>query len=192
MYKYILYIALSLLVYIGDAFGQDKVERERRIKRSEVPENAREWMRDAFEGLSKVRWYYEETSGSASYEAKLRWGSKRVSVEFDTSGVVEDIEMEIDFGDLSPEVKNTLEDWFDSNYRRYDLKRIQEQWTGDPDDLEDAVDEDEVDSVVIKYEIEYYSISDDTKALWEGLFDATGNFINKRKIILRPTDNLNF
>ena len=81
---------------------------------------------------------------------------------------------------------------FGSNFLKYRIRKIQQQWTGTPDDLEDATDENEIDNITIRYEIEFYGRNEEERSLWEGLFDNRGNFIEKRKVILRPTDNLNF
>ncbi|MFW5821240.1 MAG: hypothetical protein ACOCWA_08120, partial [Bacteroidota bacterium] len=107
-------------------------------------------------------------------------------------GIIEDIEKEFGFEELDPEVQQNLTGWFNSKYLNYNIRKIQQQWTGSPDDLEDAVDENELEDITIRYEIEFYGKDEEQKALWEGLFDKQGKFIEKRKVILRPTDNLNF
>jgi len=172
--------------------AQDKIERERRVKKSEVPKEEREWMRGAYENTRRIKWYYEETSGKSSYEAKIKVNNRQISVEFNTSGIIEDIEIQIEADELPQVTAENIMKYFQKEYRKFDLRKIQEQWTGEPEDLEDAVDENEMDDIVIMYEIEYYGVSDSDKSLWEGLFDSEGNFIKKRKIVLRPADNLNF
>jgi len=147
---------------------------------------------DAFEKTEKVKWYLEETSGKLSYEAKFKWDNRAKSVEFNSEGIIEDIETAMEFNELPIHLRQNLLDYFNTNFIKYDIRKIQEQWTGEPDDLEDAVDEDEIEDIVIFYEIEFYGKSESGKALWEGLFDADGQFIKKRKIILRPIDNLTY
>jgi hypothetical protein len=189
--KKTLIIAISLFLSFKIS-AQEKIEREKRVRRNEVPESAIKFMDDAFEGLKRIKWYHEITSGKESYEAKLKWDGKIYSVEFNDNGVIEDIERQLDFNELPDEVKGNLNDWFQCNYTRFKIRKLQEQWTGSPDDLEDAIDEQEIEEVEIRYEIEYYGKNEEQDNLWEGLFDDEGKFIQKRKMIIRPTDNLNF
>ncbi len=187
------FIILILFILVSfQGLAQEKIERETGVKKEKVPAAAIEFMEDAFEGARKIKWYYEETSGKQSYEAKLKWDGRMNSLEFNTKGLIEDIEKEYDFKELDPPIQKRLENWFSSNFLKYKIRKTQQQWTGTPDDLEDAVDENEMDDITIRYEIEFFGSTEEERSLWEGLFDARGNFIEKKKIILRPTDNLNF
>ncbi|SHN15472.1 hypothetical protein SAMN04488057_108134 [Cyclobacterium lianum] len=174
------------------AYGQEKVEREYRVKVREVPAEAREWLDDAFEGHKRVKWFMEETSGKKSFEAKFPWKKEDYSVEFDLSGKIEDIEIQKNWQDLSEAIRNNLEVYFEANYSKWRIEKIQMQFTGEPDDLEDMIDEEEQEQIVIRFEIEYYAEKGEGKGLWEGLFDKDGNFMNKREVMIPPVDNLFF
>jgi hypothetical protein len=185
-------VILVFLLISASLFAQEKVEEERRIKKSEVPANARKWLRDAYEGKKKVRWYYEETSGEQSYEAKLKWKGHLHSVEFNTEGIIEDIEVKLQEADLPETVRRNLEHYFETTYTSHTILKVQRQWIGSSEDLEDAIDENEVEDVETRYEIEFYGRAGSEKEIWEGLFDAQGQMIRKRIIELKPTDNLRF
>ena len=175
-----------------------KIERESRIKEGEVPEKAIEWSKDAFEGLGKIKWYRELSSESEneatkeSYEAKLYWKGKYHSVEFDKNGNIEDIEIIRSWRELSEEVREKLEEYFKEEYDKYKIQKIQIQYTGSSDNLEDIIDEEEFEDITTRYEIVYYGKNSENKYLWEGLFNETGEFIEKSRIVQRPTDNLNY
>lgn len=171
--------------------AQDKVEAERRIKARDVPKPAREWLRDAFEGSRKVRWYKEETSGAKSFEAKFAYQSAFYSVEFDTLGVIEDIEVDREWDDLPAAHRSAIQQQLDV-WDKVKLRRIQEQWTGEPDDLEDAIDEDEWEGITTRYEVEMVAEIAGENALWEVLFSIEGEVLLRRRMILRADDNLNF
>lgn len=114
------------------------------------------------------------------------------SVEFDTTGVVQDIEISIDWQELPELVQENITSYLDSAFQKYRVQKIQEQWTGAPDDLEDLIDERERDDLTIRYELEYYGKNASADELWEGLFDADGSMLRERIVKLGPTDNLNF
>ncbi|NHE58257.1 hypothetical protein [Cyclobacterium plantarum] len=174
------------------SLAQEKVEREYRVKAPEVPAEARDWLDDSFEGRKKVKWFMEETSGKRSYEAKFSWKKEAYSVEFDLSGKIEDIEIQKDWEDLEEEVRINLGSYFDGKYNKWRIEKIQLQYTGDPDDLEDLMDEEEQEDIQLRYEIEYYAEGEEGKNLWEGLFDDKGKLIGRREIIIPPADNLFF
>ncbi|WP_162340238.1 hypothetical protein [Cyclobacterium salsum] len=185
-------ICIFLVGFSIVAHGQEKIEREYRVKEREAPGEAREWLNDAFEGRKKVKWFREETSGKSSYEAKFNWEEADYSVEFDLSGTVEDIEIIKNWENLSSNLRQNLEAYFDKHYRKWRLEKIQLQYSGSPDDLEDLIDEDEMEGILTRYEIEYYGDGEEGKNLWEGTFDKDGHVIDKRVIIIPPADNLFF
>lgn len=185
-------LGIILLVFSATLSAQEKVEFEQRVNTREVPVTALDWLNDAYEKARRIKWYYEETSGLTSYEAKLKWKGHLHSVEFDTSGIVQDIEISIEWQELPEQTRQNITSYLDSAFSKYRVQKLQEQWTGAPDDLEDLIDEEERDALTTRYEIEYYGKNEAHDSLWEGLFDSEGIMLNQRKVKLRPTDNLNF
>lgn len=186
---------LSLIVFTLTAFhvsAQEKFEREFRVKERDVPKEAVKWFRDAFEGAKKVNWYYEQSAEKNSYEAKLEYKGLKYSVEFDTTGVIEDIEITVDWNEIPLDTRTRLEAYFDANYSKYRCLKIQKQYTGSPDDLEDLIDENEMESITVRYEIEFHGKTENDNEIWEGLFDAAGNLEELRKVKQSPTNNLLF
>lgn len=177
----------------GSLFAQDKIERELRVKEKEVPKDAREWLDDAFESTKKPKWYQEVFESGYSYEAKFKLKGKFYSVEFDSLGRIQDVEIEMDVEELPKEVRTGLEDYLSADYKSSDIKRIQIQYSGEADDLEDFFDENSLEGILTRYEIEFIGLDEaGASELWEGLFSEEGKLINKRKIILTPSENLIF
>lgn len=183
----ILFIILGL-----NLLAQDKIEGELGIKREEVPEQALEWFDKAFPETRKVSWYFEESSGKGSYEAKFKWGGNTYSVEFDTRGIMEDIEIDISWKKIPAETRKNLKVFFESNYTRHKIIKVQRQHSAPPEILLDFILNGNLDEVTIKYEIEYQGKTETENELWEGLFNAEGDAERVRKIILAPTNNLEF
>ena len=188
-------LALSFL-FVGfglSAKAQEKMEREKKVKKSEVPDPAKKWLKDAFETLKSPKWYLETNESGYSYEAKFKWNNQYYSVEFDSLGVIEDVEIELDFEELSEEVRQNLDLYYIEGYKTYKIRRLQIQYSGDPDDLEDLFDENEMEELEVRYEIEFIGTDNDgLSQFWEGLFDEKGVFISRRKIITPPNENLIF
>lgn len=186
-------VFLILIPAMGFSQNDLKVEREEGIKEKHVPKAAIKWLYDAFENVKKPNWFQEFYIDGYSYEAKFRLDGKYFSVEFDSLGTLEDVEIEMDFEELEESVQENLNQYFSSAYQAYRISKIQIQYTGEEDDLEDFFDENENEGIMVRYEIEYRGkVSNQEDEIWEGTFEADGTFISKRKIEIRITDNLIF
>ena len=188
-------LATFLVCYLigstTSAFAQQKHEVERGVREEAVPAPALGWL-DQIAPEDKVQWYFEETSGKKSFEAKYKKNGTRYSVEFDTTGVLEDVEIIKRWGDLAPELQQELLKHFETTYRKHKIRKIQQQISGDEQVVRKWLLDGNAPDIVYRYEIEYYAKSENGKALWEGVFDDKGVELSKRKVILRPTDNLNY
>lgn len=184
-----------ILLFLGSisAFGQVKVEREVGIKGKQVPTEARKWLKDAFESVKKPKWYKEFSEIGYSFEAKFKHKGRFHSVEFDSLGNVLDVEIEVDWEDLSEEIRENLTSYFEGSLRGFKLEKIQIQYSGLPEDLEDFFDENETERVLTQFEIEYQA-EDPLKIvrLWEGTFSSEGKFLSQRRIEIRDIFNLTF
>ncbi|MCS5489118.1 hypothetical protein [Algoriphagus limi] len=187
------FIFLVFLVFSGKAFSQKKIEQEKRIKKQDVPELAVEWLEDSFEGRKKVRWYQEISDQGISFEAKFPWKGKFHSVEFDSLGNIQDVEIEIQQNELGAEIESNILSDIASEFSEFRIQRIQRQYSAQSDDLEDFFDEGEMEGITIRFEIEFIAKEKSGRqAFWEGLFDQKGKLISIREVEIRIMDNLIF
>ncbi|WP_286939927.1 MULTISPECIES: hypothetical protein [unclassified Algoriphagus] len=184
-------VFVCLIPVLG--FSQEKIEREKRVDEKEVPKAAIEWLYDAFEEIKKPKWYQEFFESGYSFEAKFFKDGRYFSVEFDSLGIIQDVEIEMPLDEILPEVQKNLTAYWEETYSDFKLIKIQRQYSGDPDDLEDFFDENEVENILERYEIEYIGKEKDgVEQIWEATFDAQGKFISKRVVVVRIMDNLIF
>lgn len=183
---------LLLLFVINQVSAQEKREVERDVKKGDVPAVAVDWMNDTYERAKKVKWYYQEDGLDISFEAKLKYIGRRHSIEFDTTGQVVDIEIGMDWEEVPEDARVGIKEYFEGAYQKWKVLKIQQQWTGAPDDLEDLIDEGEEEDLTIRYEIEYRGQTEEEDELWEGLFEESGELVEKRKIILDNLNNLTY
>ncbi len=183
----------SLIALIGTQLvAQTKVEAEKRIDHSEVPELAFDWLNDAYEGKKRIKWYEQQSRNKRVYEAKFKWKGKRQSIEFDTIGNIINIEIQLKFRDIPKKAKSTIDTYFSENYENYKIKKVQIQYLGKPDDLEDLIDEDEWENITTNYEIEFLGQSKTQNDLFEALFSYTGQLLELRVIELPSSDILKY
>lgn len=187
---------LKLLVFTfffaAVGFAQEKNEVEKRIKKSEVHEDAVDWLKDAYENKRKTKWYFQTDGDEEMFEAKLKHKKHLHSVEFNLEGEVQNVEVLIKEKEIDKEVHQNIINYLKNNYNKYSFSKIQKKYTGEGDDLEDMIDENEFEDITINYEIEYYGKSDSDDELWEGIFDENGIFLSKRVVKIKATDNLDY
>lgn len=178
------------LTFSSSLSAQEKVEVERTVDASEVPNEAQEWVNDTYEAPDRMHWYLEESGNGRSYEAKFKYRGQWHSVEFGEDGTLQDIEIVVRGRELPATVRQPIQAYLDSTYTRHRIRKIQRQLSGEPDALRRAVRTASANGINERYEIEFYGKNAQEDALWEGLFDDQGQLLQRRKIVLRPTDNL--
>lgn len=192
LYLYSLILSASLCLFYTSTIGQNKYEREYKIKEDKVPQNSVQWIREVFKDVKKVKWYVEESESKKSFEAKFRYLNRHFSVEFDTTGKIEDVEEKIEWELLNDDLKKNLSFYLESNYTKYKIIKIQKQYSGDSNALHSIFDDATKKKMTIKYEMEFHGKNENKDEIWEGLFNDTGELIEIRKIVLQPTNNLEF
>lgn len=187
-------VLLCLFMTNAALFAQEdeKIEREFRAKKREVPQGARDWLNDAFEGFKRVRWYREENEEGEAFEAKFKRRGKHYSVEFTVSGMVVDVEVLATLSELPKVVQTNILNYLESEFNRYRIDRLQTQLSGEPEVLEDYFDEQRDDGVRLRYEVEIEGQNSAGLGLFELLFDAKGKLLQARSMQAPPTNNLDY
>lgn len=185
-------LLLSCMLTCFSLYAQEKLEKERRIQPSEVPAAAQSFI-DSCMFTGTIKWYAEEELDGTSVEAKLKEVGYRYSIEFDTQGQIEDVEIERDPDQLSPWVIDSMRAYLSRTTMKYKIKRMQVQWTGDRQALIMLIRAGQTHMPhTIKYEVEIKLRDDEGRHMYEYLFTAGGEFIQRRRVIYRTTDHLDY
>ncbi|WP_345230828.1 hypothetical protein [Olivibacter ginsenosidimutans] len=185
----LLLITAILLAHVANA--QKKFERETRIKSAKVAEKARTYVESLFPDSKKIKWYLEENLEGVTIEAKLKENRSIYSIEFDTLGTLHDIERTQKFDQLPMEVQGNVTAYLKKRYKSFKIKKIQIQWTGDPDVLHALIRKGDTDNTfTTNYEIVYTGREDKDTASYESLFDRHGKHIETKEIIERNLNHL--
>lgn len=172
------------------AFGQVKYEREYRLKSREVPKRALDFI-DVDLEIKQLKWYKEESFQGISIEAKFKIDKKKYSVEFDTLGQLEDIEVLVNKAELPASILKQINVTLSDNYKRFRIQKIQEQLKGDVKYLY-SIDSLRELGYVSGYELIIKGFSSDGGALYECFFDVKGKLISRNKIVLNSTEHLEY
>jgi hypothetical protein len=187
------FLFICCFVISTEILAQDKIEKEESIKERKVPQMATEWLYDTFEKIRKPKWYKEFSEVGYSFEAKFRYKNGFHSVEFDSLGLVQDVEIEIKLKRLSKEIQSQILTYLNENHRVFKVNKLQIQYSGVPDALEDYFDDEVKEGILINHEMEFSGtdLSGDSR-IWEVTFDQNGLFLGKRVVIVRGMDNIIF
>jgi hypothetical protein len=172
--------------------AQEKFEKESRLKPSEVPGNALDFMNTLDLGV-KIKWYWEEGLDRTSVEAKFKQRRKSFSVEFDTLGQIEDVEVEVGSKEIPKAVSDAIAIRLKEDCQRYRLEKIQIQYIGRDDLLGELIQFSETaDELLINYELVVRCQNEQGVNLYEYLFDSNGKVLSMAKIIFKNSSHLEY
>lgn len=172
--------------------AQLKYERESRIGIHEVPAAARDFI-GRLSHDQKVKWYLEESLQDKSIEAKFKWHKQRYSIEFDTAGKLQDVEIELASSELDANVRNRINEALEERFVAHKITKIQLQYMGETEELNIALNQQLYPTSLSKrYELIVKGKEQRQPKLYEITFDEEGNLISQKEIILKNADNLEY
>ena len=184
MIKFRIQIIISFL-FCTTIIAQTKNERESRIKASKFPENAIEVLKVVPKEAKRTKYYREIDGSKKSFESKFKYNHHWYSIEFDSLGKLEDIEIKIKEGELPRKTLKNIENYLDKNSEKSDIIKIQEQYLYNPQYLETELLKNLFENrseVISNYELILALRVDKIWKLQEVTFDSLGNFLSKRTI----------
>lgn len=190
--RFLCFTLLALPTLAPAAFSQVKYEREVRIRPAEVPARARAFAEAAL-GAQKVRWYQEINLDFFSYEAKVKKGGRCYSIEFDSSGRIQDVEIEVDFSGLDAVLGQKIVSTLSGMFSSHKITKTQMQWSGGEMSLSELVRSGATEKPYTeRVEIVLKCREAGRPKLYEALFDTSGTLLSKLEIVPRNTDNLDY
>ena len=183
-----IFILFLLLVAANYIQAQVKYEREFRVKESQFPQKALEYLQKNAIKKNKIKYYTEVDEENKSFEAKFKNEGFRYSVEFSENGILEDIEVEISKNKIPELISETIDRKFDSLFKRSRILKIQKQFLNtskhNPDILIKKALYNTEDELYCNYEI-LVAARKDKKGFedYEILFDYKGVILEIKKSI---------
>ncbi|HKK39288.1 MAG TPA: hypothetical protein VJ949_07715 [Cryomorphaceae bacterium] len=179
----------------GTCLSQVKYEREYRIKKDTIAENACVFIHQSefLEEKTRVKWYREESEDGTSTEAKFKQNVKRYSIEFDETGKLQDVELEIDESEIPVETMKKISVILERNFDRWKIKKVQRQWIGSEIEVIESINKEyAADGVEENFEIVIKGKVGNEKNYYELLFDQTGELMRQQRIVEQSSDILIF
>ena len=179
-------------LYFNFAFTQVKFEKEYRIKEDNIPENIKSYL-NPITFKNRIKWYKDEALSKYTYEAKTFHNNLNFSIEFDSLGIIEDVEFKIEWKNIPELIKKNIEFYLDSIYQKKKIIKVQIQYTGKPESLINILKNlNQNQRLTRKYEIVLKGKENKKYQMMEYLFSNEGKFEDKAIIIMKNTDNLEY
>ena len=190
--KTVLLFLLSVMALASPLSAQFKYEREYVVKERKVPQLAKDFV-NSLPLHNKVKWYREEDLDGVSYEGKTWHDDHYFSIEFDSVGVLEDIEEIIEWEEIPTHTALDIKNIISSDLAPYVIEKIQIQYTGELEELFKIFSGQVSNAVLgIAYEVEVRGKTSEDFKLKEYLISQNGELIREAEIIPRNTDNLEY
>lgn len=193
MCKLITNIAVVLLVICTNhIYAQQKYEKESRLKAEAVPTKARAFI-DSLTITEKIKWYLEEGLDRTSIEAKFKLNNQKHSVEFDTTGNLEDIEIQIKWSDLQKTLKDSINTQLGRDCKKFKIRKTQIQYSGDRSTLLSKIKTGKsTTDFLVQYELIVKCKNAKNIALFEYLFSNIGQKLASSQIVFKNSSNLEY
>ena len=177
-----------LLALLQVAHAQNKEEKEKRISDNDLPAKTIEVLKPFMEEAAGVKFYYEIDGDHKSYEAKFKYGGRKYSIEFDSTGMLEDVEVIVNWKSLPESTKNGIETYLET-FQNNKIFRLQKQFTSESDDDQKTIAAALANQgETVRYEMVVGIKENKVWHNFELLFDENGMMLEKRKVISRSSD----
>ncbi len=175
-----------ILLFLGAEVltAQNKYERQHRIRKSQFPEKALNYISEKLENTRRIRFYKETDSAQTSYEAKFKKDRLWYSVEFDKDGSLEDIEVLIKPVDIPNDSFSAIETYLKGYFSKYRIRRLQQQYPITKKEPTETTIKNAFQNLMlpsINYELIVSGKREKVFEQFEILFDANGDFKSIRK-----------
>ena len=192
MKNYKITVLIFLFALPFNLAGQIKYEREYDLEKEKVPGLATTFI-DSCCPNEKVKWYGEESLTGKSIEAKITYKGSLYSIEFDTSGRIQDVEKKIGLHDIPENARLAIVNKLDSVFSKHKIDKIQVQWVGPNEALYELIEKNNSTLPhTINYEIVVKGGKDKSTRMYELQFISKGSVLSVSEIVQRNTDNLDY
>lgn len=178
----ILTVTLICLTMLS-GHAQNKYEREYRIKKSQFPEKALNYISDRLKEARRIRFYREVDSAKTRYEAKFKKDRLKYGVAFDNNGNLENVEIQIKSVDIPNDSFSKITEYLSSSFKKYRIRKINQQYPFDENDTEKTLKNAFQNLLLpgLNYELIVSGKKNKNFSQFEILFDAQGDFVKIRK-----------
>lgn len=117
-----------MILWCSFGFSQVKNEKEERITPHEFPGLPLKYFNTIAEKVNYLKFYRETDGSKTSYEAKFKYNKQHYSIEFDSIGKLEDIEIVIKEKDIPKSTLEKISGHYEKHFKKVRFIKIQKQF----------------------------------------------------------------
>ena len=186
-----LVLLLLIVCCVNLSYGQAKVEREKKIKKAEIPAVINQTLDPLIKDARRIKYYEEFDGKKMSYESKFILHKQHYSAEFDSLGVLEDIEVIVCFTELHKSLQERMVKYL-LEFDDFKVRKTQRQFSSNSMSDEVVIKNAFQNSSApqVRYELIVEVKENKTWLTYEMLFDDTGSFLSQQQVVTRSEDYL--
>ncbi|WP_246019878.1 hypothetical protein [Muriicola soli] len=141
----------------------------------------------------KIRYYKEIDSVTITFESKFKKDKLHYSVNFNSKGELEDIEIQISKVDIPSDVWSSIAEHLNGDCKKFKIRRLQQQYPLKNGLSAEKIINDAFQNLIlpyINYELIVVCKRDSGREEFEYLFNAQGDFVSKRKSLPANYDHI--
>lgn len=185
---------LTLTIFFcATVWAQTKNEYEERLELQNFPETAIAVINTLPTRIKRIKFYKEQDGTKSSFEAKFKYKKQKYSIEFDSMGTIEDVEVTLNTKKIEGKTATNIKAYFKENYTKSKLIKVQQQYVYNPTlSAESFVKNilNKTSTAKINYEIIAEVTANSKRAVKEFTFDGNGLFLNLRIVIPSSYDHV--
>jgi len=154
--------------------SQTKIEIEQPISKDSVPELAKSYISTNY-NPKKIKWILEQNAFNTSIEAKFCLNKEKYSVEFNTDGTLQDVEIIKKFKTLEKSLQLKISSHLEELFVRHRILKLQIQYIKGLKNTANT-----------NYEMVVLGKTTSKKSRYELTYNYLGEFIAKSEITEKP------
>lgn len=193
MKKFSLFLFLLFAINSLPMLSQTRPERAHRIKRSQFPAPALEFVTDSLAGIKRLRFYRETDSAGSSFEARFKKARLNYAMEFDKIGTLKEIKFLIKEVDIPADSFAGIKSFLENNFQRYRIRKMLQLYPVRQDETREKSIRNAFQNLLlpsIRYELMVRGKKDDSNKDYEILFGPEGDFISMKTSVPANYDHV--
>lgn len=187
-------LAITLTIFFCvTVWSQNKNEHEERLELQNFPEAAIAVINTLPTRIKRIKFYKEQDGNKSSFEAKFKYKKQKYSIEFDSMGTIEDIELTLKTKKIEGKTATSIKAYFKENYTKTKFIKVQQQYVYNPKlSAETFVKNilNKTSTAKINYEVIAEVNANSKRDVKEFTFDGNGLFLNFRIVTPSSYDHV--